>query len=390
MYDGSKVCVYTWEEQSITGYTSSSTKTDATTTVITNTHVTETTKATVKKVWDDKNNLANARPSSLFVTLVQTNDKVELNEANNWTATIDNLPKYSNGTEIAYTWTEDLQTAGYTKTGEAVSSDGITTTITNTYDLTQVKTSVTVKKVWADSDNAAGKRPASLVMTLSNGQSVTLTAIAVTGLPEGYTCAATYSESSVTLNSTDKDGSIAITNTYTYTAPETVEATVKKVWDDNDNQDGIRPVSLTVDLLKNGTKIDEVTLNAGNNWSATKSGLKKYDNGVLNVYTWSEPTITGYTSATMTQDTVTTFTNTHAPEEISVSVKKNWNDYDNVANKRPSSLEVTLSNGTTVTLNASNNWSAKVDHLPKFADGNEIVYTWSEGTMPIGYGDFRV
>ena len=45
-----------------------------------------------------------------------------------------------------------------------------------------------------------------------------------------------------------------ITNTYT---PEKVNVSINKVWDDADNQDGIRPDSIKV-TLSNGT---EVTLN---------------------------------------------------------------------------------------------------------------------------------
>ncbi len=395
MYDGSKVCVYTWEEQSITGYTSSSTKTDATTTVITNTHVTETTKATVKKVWDDKNNLANARPSSLFVTLVQTNDKVELNEANNWTATIDNLPKYSNGTEITYTWTEDLQTAGYTKTGETVSADGITTTITNKYDLTLVETSVTVKKVWADNDNTAGKRPASLVMTLSNGQSVTLTAAnswtgTISGLQK-YTAAgdlidytwteaviANYTQTSAV---TDSNGVTTFTNTYT--APEVTSATVQKVWNDSNNQDGKRPASLTVKLLQDGTAIETKTLNDANNWTVTIGNLPKFDGTREIEYTWWEEDVNGYTQLTEKTGTTTTLTNTHTAEVVTLSVKKDWNDNNNAANKRPSSLTVTLTaDGTSVAsvvLNDTNSWQASVSNLAKCKNGGtEIVYAWTE------------
>ena len=286
------------------------------------------------------------------VVLFQTGDYSVVERFANWAMEgTEKAKDYNIHYSMQTTYSSDSVTVnGQNETGEI--------TITNHYTHNVEKGSLTVSKTEAgdipatgkpssytfyvkcgtqyvqdDSTGALGTDPVAFTVSttgdkvidgLDLNKTYIVEEIAVTGLPEGYTCAATYSESSVTLNSTDKDGSIAITNTYTYTAPETVEATVKKVWDDNDNQDGIRPVSLTVDLLKNGTKIDEVTLNAGNNWSATKSGLKKYDNGVLNVYTWSEPTITGYTSATMTQDTVTTFTNTHAPEEISVSVKKNW------------------------------------------------------------------
>ena len=39
----------------------------------------------------------------------------------------------------------------------------------------------------------------------------------------------------------------------------------------------------------------------------------------------------------------------------------------------------------TVTLNAGNNWTAKVTGLAKKANGTDIAYSWSEGSMPTGY-----
>ena len=60
------------------------------------------------------------------------------------------------------------------------------------------------------------------------------------------------------------------------------------------------------------------------------------------------------------------------PEETEATVKKVWDDADNQDGKRPASLEVTLSNGTKVTLNEGNSWTATIDKLPKYANGKEI------------------
>ena len=43
-----------------------------------------------------------------------------------------------------------------------------------------------------------------------------------------------------------------------------------KVWDDNNNQDGIRPAEIKVQLYANGTPVgNETVLNEGNAWSHT-------------------------------------------------------------------------------------------------------------------------
>lgn len=75
---------------------------------ITNTYQPERTSKTVKIIWDDNNNAANVRPSSVRMSLTGNNNsygKVILNEANNWTATISNLPTTVNSQPVTYTWT---------------------------------------------------------------------------------------------------------------------------------------------------------------------------------------------------------------------------------------------------------------------------------------------
>ena len=57
-----------------------------------------------------------------------------------------------------------------------------------------------------------------------------------------------------------------MTNSHT---PAKVEKSVTKVWDDNNNQDGIRPTEIKVQLYANGTPVgNETVLNEGNAWSA--------------------------------------------------------------------------------------------------------------------------
>ena len=83
-------------------------------------------------------------------------------------------------------------------------------------------------------------------------------------------------------------------------------------------------------------------------------------------------------------DALTTLTNTHVPETTNVTVIKVWNDENNQDGKRPTSLTVTLSNGQTVTLNDQNNWTATIENLPVYANGEAIQYTWTEAELPEG------
>ena len=164
---------------------------------------------------------------------------------------------------------------------------------------------------------------------------------------------------------------------------------IRKVWDDNENQDGLRPESLTV-TLSNGT---EVELNEGNDWSATLRVPKYDDNGEIE-YTWSEPEVEGYTLSGTTVETeedgtvITTLTNTHTPATTERTVAKVWDDQNNTAGIRPANLRVTLmADGAAleeITLNAANGWTATVADLPVYANGVEIIYTWSEREV-LGY-----
>ena len=143
------------------GYTLSGTSVEGTVTTLTNSYSPEETSATVKKVWDDANNQDGQRPESLNVTL-SNGTEVKLNESNNWTATVTDLPKYANGSEIIYTWTEGEMPQGYTLTDTKV--EGTATTLTNSY--TPEEIDVTVKKIWDDANNQDGKRPESITVHL--------------------------------------------------------------------------------------------------------------------------------------------------------------------------------------------------------------------------------
>ena len=179
-------------------------------------------------------------------------------------------------------------------------------------------------------------------------------------------------------------GDIQISNTYT----QLVDLAVQKVWNDADDQDGMRPKEITIRLLANGEEVagKTLTLNADNGWSGSFSGLPKYENGQEIVYTIAEDAVPGYT-ATVDGFTIT---NTHTPETTAVSVEKVWDDADDQDGMRPKEITIRLlANGEevagkTLTLNAANDWAGSFTGLPKYENGQEIVYTIAEDAVP-GY-----
>ena len=391
-------------------------------TTLTNTHTPEKTPATVKKVWDDANNNDGKRPETITVVLKKKNGQTEtivgsheLNEDNGWTATETELDVYTNGVANEYIWEESSLPKGYSLESRDV--NGTVTTLTNKY--APGKVSASVEKEWNDADNQDGIRPTSLEVVLKkNGEvykTVTLNSenhwsYTVSDLEEytdGVKNIYTWEEVSVpegyTLSSSTQESTTTLTNTH---IPETVNATVYKVWDDNNNQDGIRPLELTVTLWRRAKQLETdipsagaavevktVTLNQANNWSAEETGLAKYTTGVENEYFWTEGSITGYmlkNGSTMNSDNayITTLTNEHTPEKTSATVEKRWRDNDNQDRKRPESITVILKKsvnglvGTvdtyTLTAGEDGSWKKTVDDLPKYENGTEIQYFWEE------------
>ena len=125
------------------------------------------------------------------------------------------------------------------------------------------------------------------------------------------------------------------TNTH---IPETVSVKGVKTWDDNDDQDGIRPEGITVNLNANGEVYSTLIVTEVENWSYEFDNLPKYMDGVLVTYTITEDTITGYTTIIHGYD----ITNTHIPETVSVKGIKTWDDNDDQDGIRPEQITVIL------------------------------------------------
>ena len=80
----------------------------------------------------------------------------------------------------------------------------------------------------------------------------------------------------------------------TYEKPQ-IEVSVTKLWDDDDNENGTRPLSLTIYLLADGQTIDSRTIMADDNWQCVFTELDQYnDQGEEIVYDVEEETIKGY------------------------------------------------------------------------------------------------
>jgi hypothetical protein len=410
VYEGGKEITYSFAEAEVPdGYTVNITN-DGNAYTATNTHKTETTETSIKKVWDDSNNNDKVRPDSVTMQLLADGKAVDgktvtLNEDNSWSAKIDGLQKYNKGTEIVYSWQEVNVPDGYSASTSKDATGTNAWTVTNTHgdDLT----SITVKKAWDDGNDIDSTRTSevkvylykngvktteSRVLSGDNGWTATFDKLPVNenGNKIKYTVVEEQVPAGYAVSYSDlKDNAITVTNKHT---PDVVSKTIKKAWDDNDNQDGIRPASVTVHLIADGVDTGKTAvLSVENGWSAKFEGLKKNSaKGTAIVYTFTEDAVTGYKLTSLTStDGVYTATNTHVPEVTKLSITKAWDDADNQDNVRPASVRINLIStvGTTestvqsVTLSAGNNWTYVFEDLPVYDNGTKIVYSFKEDAV---------
>lgn len=179
------------------------------------------------------------------------------------------------------------------------------------------------------------------------------------------------------------DDEKAFENTYT---PAKTEVPVKKVWKDENNQDGKRPTSVTVKLLADGQDTGKtLELTEANGWAGSFKDLDADKGGTPIQYTVVEVTVAGYTSE-ITGDAASgfTITNSYSPETVDVKATKNWDDANNQDGKRPTKITINLlADGKKVDSKeiqaaADGTWTATFEKLAKYKAGKEIKYTVTE------------
>ncbi|MDQ8806171.1 Cna B-type domain-containing protein, partial [Streptococcus ruminantium] len=95
----------------------------------------------------------------------------------------------------------------------------------------------------------------------------------------------TIKEDAIENYQSEVTGDMASGFTVTNTNIEKVSVPVTKTWNDNNDQDGKRPQSITVNLLADGEVIKSQQVTAENDWKYTFTDLPKYANGKEIVYT---------------------------------------------------------------------------------------------------------
>ena len=541
--DNGALINYTVAEDEVANYGTEITGTAAAGYTITNTLDAGTTSVTVTKVWVDT---ADSHDEVVINILADGQDSgydAVLNEANNWTATVNNLPLRASGTVIDYTVDEASVPNGYTS--DVVEGENNTFTVYNVIDQDET-VSISATKTWEGGDEnhrpeltftlwADGSATSQTIKstdegydpnnitfsgldkyayTIVNGQKVSCKEIQYSiqetmdgdladrydsncEIVEGvYQFTNTFDAGTATVNGiktwvdggksthstvtvgvfeTNASGEVLseipvktaeITDSYSFTdlpayntdgsaksyavyemddgtrlaagqeitigedtyvvsyqtatitntlKQETVSVPVNKVWQ------GPAAESVTFNLLRNDSKIDELTLTADDagedgTWSGAFENLDKYDSNRDEYrYTVEEVPVTGYISR---QTGGNTFINTVEQTTTSLTVVKEWIMPEDDSVELPASVKIQLYAGGSVyteepaegaidytkpveiTAGEDGTWTYTFENLPKYAytydeDNNvssvrEIQYTVSEVGATLSGEDYVV
>ena len=365
----------------------------------------------VEKVWDDNENLANKRPSSVMLVVKNGTEEVAkqaLSNSTGWTYTFTNLPKYdAEGNKINYIIEEQEVTQGdlyfYDKNISGSIEEGFT--ITNKFNVPDEKVEVNVNKQWVDTIAQEDKRPSSVTVVLKNGETeVERKELSRSNnWEETFTNLAKYDSLGNEINYTveevevnkfyvssisgDMENGYVITNVF-IRPTETIDLTVNKVWADNGNEAGKRPESVTIKVTGNGETYTQVVTGSGDTWTYTFTGLPKYDaNGDEIEYTVDEEDLNNeFYLKTVDQETDTVTNTFNVPgDNVTIKATKAWDDNGDLANKRPESVTLQIKDGerivATEEANETNNWTVEFT-VPKYDSlGNEINYTVDEADL---------
>ena len=270
--------------------------------VITNTYTPETVQVAGSKNWNDNGNAAGLRPESITIRLYANGKEMDhktVTEKDGWSWNWTGLKRYdTDHKEISYTISEDAVN-GYT-------------TEVNGFNVTNTVIWQGGSVILTKTDAYTGRALAGAVFDLYRiggakvGSYTTNAAgvLRVDGLALGdYYFVETKAPDGYVLDS--RQIGFRITTETTAAAPVTVSMTNKpmeekigvsavKVWDDEDNTDGVRPSSVTFRLLADGVEIGSGTASAENGWRVSFGELPKTKNGADIHYTIVEDEVGNY------------------------------------------------------------------------------------------------
>ena len=379
--------------------------------VVTYSHEIAKTSVTASVTWDDADDEDGIRPKSVSFQLKadgeNVGDAITVNAGSNWTKTWEDLPEKKAGKALTYTVeVSDIPTEEdqYTVTTSGDAASGFVFKASHVSTSVEIPVSVT----WDDAENQDGARIEAVEAELyangeATGNKVTLNAennwtakfasvdVKKDGTRIKYEVKGTEADGydvSVAGDILDEKGLVL---TYKH-IPAVVNVSARVLWNDANNQDGIRPTDTLVQLYADGTALgDKAVIESNKEWTKTWSNLPKYKAGKEIAYNVIAYAVSGYT-VKVTGNVLEGYKAeyAHNVQKMNVTVQNAWNDLDNVVDSRPAQLVVEIyANGKTtgkrVTLTEANNWKATVSGLDRNAAGKRIQYTGKAVGTPAGY-----
>lgn len=186
------------------------------------------------------------------------------------------------------------------------------------------------------------------------------------------------------------------TRLYVFEEEIPVTLMVTKVRDDGNNQDMLRPASVSVELYAyafqmlleaNRELVTTVILSEDNNWTATVSNLPQYDNNDnLIEYMWIEEEVQWYESTQTWSDFITTITNKHTPAVVTQhTITFNPNGGSPVQSKNivhgqpiPTPLPTSTRNGYTLDWWYIDEWLTEKYTNQPITDDMTLYAKWTE------------
>lgn len=420
--EGGQEIVYTVTENPIGNYETAITKKSKNNFTVTNTYVSPKINITATKKWDG----GPAWHPLVTIELWRNNAKygsqiiaggIYDEKSVSWE--VDKNDKWGN--PYTYEVKESLLPDFSPNYNNSTASDGsLTVSILNKQDF---NLEITVSKVWSDNNNQDGKRKPSTIRLLADGKEVASKPITTenatytfsklpkcnyvqpTGICQeiNYTVEEDEIAGYTSTISGDSTQGFTITNSHT---PELINLPVRKVWVDGDNQDGLRPNNVQVELFANGVTtgaILDITKTSHTSicdaWCSEFSNRPKYQDGTEILYSLKEISVPDYTSTiTGNSNQGFTITNTHTPATVKINVHKRWDDQNNIDQLRSLNTSInicavgTTSDGSyhnatckTILTGLNNNSIIHFTDLPKFHAGQLIAYTVEERNILNGY-----
>ena len=168
-----------------------------------------------------------------------------------------------------------------------------------------------------------------------------------------------------------------------------VDVVVQKIWDDEDNQDGLRPEEITFTLYADGRKVGSETASEADCWAVRFPSLPQLNSNGMDIhYSVSESNTNGYviksakSSVIEGEAAAITFTQTgiHDTSAMDINVRVSWNDSLDADGKRPEYLTVRLyangrPDGNPVRISGSTDWTYVFKNKARNSGGSPVSYS---------------